>query len=110
MTLHMNINFILIFLVNNIHKMTRKLGIFLNRQMFAIFRLRYLHQYIIHFKFKLQICSLDIKLNLYVYYAYISEVYKDLQTCCQIVEFKKKTAPEMSIFFVMSNFQPANLR
>ena len=51
----------------------------------------------------------DIKLNPYIYYTDISLVYKDPKTCCQIVE-QKNPATEMSVFFVIVNLRPANLR
>ena len=61
--------------------MTLKLGIFLNQQMFAIVRL----QYPIYHKFKIKfhISIPDINLNPYIYYTYISEVYKDLKNAAK---------------------------
>ena len=59
------------------------------RLTFVVFRLWYLRQYTIHLKLSSRYESLtSSRIHPHVYYTYISEVYKDPKTCCQIVEQK----------------------
>ena len=69
--------------------MTQKLGIFLNLQMFAICRLIISPPIYHTFETKLHVRNPDIKPKQYIYYVYISGVYKDPKRCCQIEEQKK---------------------
>ena len=89
-------------------KMTKYLGIFLNLQMFAIFRLIYLPIY--HaFSIKLHIGISYIKPNPHIYYTHIVGVYKDKKKCCQIVEAKNGHR-NVRLFFIMPNLRVADLR
>ena len=82
-------------------KMTRKLGIFNNLKMFAVFKLRYLLQYIIYVII-IYIYELLTSNRIHMYSTHISAVYKDVRRCCQIVEPNK--FPRKCQFFLCQTF------
>ena len=90
-------------------KNDRKLDIFKNIKMFAIFKLWYLRQYIIHFKliyiFKL-LTSSEIHICITHIYQQFIKTRKD---AAKPNSESKQIATEMSVVFVVSNFRPANL-